>query len=133
MVQSFRQFLDENREKIDALQFFYSQPYKDRLKFGELKALAAEIEKPPRSWTPDRLWHAYELVEKDKVRGAASERVLTDLVSLVRHALHEDDELVPYAAKVHERFDHWLEQQRQQERVFTPEQMRWLGCILCRK
>jgi len=129
MVQSFRQYLDENREKIDALQFFYSQPYKDRLKFEELKALAAEIAKPPRSWTPDRLWHAYELVAKDKVRGAAGERVLTDLVSLVRHALHHDDELVPYAANVRERFDHWLEQQRQQGREFTTEQMRWLEMI----
>jgi type I restriction enzyme R subunit len=126
LVKSFEQFLDEHKDEIDALHFFYSQPYRERLKFEDLKKLAAEIGKPPRSWTPDKLWHAYELLEKDKVRGAAAGRLLTDIVSLVRFALHQRDELAPYAAQVHERFDHWLEQQRQQGREFGPEQLRWL-------
>ena len=48
------------------------------------------------------------------------------MVSLVRFALHRDDELVPYADRVRERFDNWLAQQANTGRTFTPEQRRWL-------
>ena len=34
-----------------------------------------------------------------------AQRLLTDIVSLVRFALHQDDELMPYAEQVRERFD----------------------------
>ena len=50
-------------------------------------------------------------------------------MSLVRFAVHEQDELVPYAEQVRERFDNWLAQQESAGRTFTPEQMRWLGMI----
>ena len=42
------------------------------------------------------------------MRGARAERVLTDLVSLVRHAVQMDDELVPYPELVRRRYDEWL-------------------------
>jgi type I restriction enzyme R subunit len=53
-----------------------------------VKALAETLKAPPRSWTPEVLWRAYETLEKDKVRGAEARRILTDVVSLVRFALH---------------------------------------------
>lgn len=84
------------------------------------------VRAPPRVWTPERLWRAYETLSKDKVRGASAERLLTDIVSLVRFATHKDEELVPFGNHVRERFERWLTQQRNQGRVFTPEQVRWL-------
>jgi len=128
LVQSFRQFLEENKDEIDALQFFYSQPHGERLHYRDLKKLAEAIQAPPRSWTPEQLWRAYEQLDKDRVRGAGG-RLLTDVVSLVRFALEQQDELAPYAERVHERFDHWMEQQRQQGRAFTEDQVRWLEMI----
>jgi len=128
LVQSLRQFLEENKDEIDALQFFYSQPHGERLHYRDLKKLAEAIQAPPRSWTPEQLWRAYEQLDKDRVRGAGG-RLLTDVVSLVRFALEQQDELAPYAERVHERFDHWMEQQRQQGRAFTEDQVRWLEMI----
>ena len=84
------------------------------------------IKAPPRSWTPELLWRAYELLEHDRVRGASSQRLLTDIVSLVRFAMHRDDQLVPFADLVQARFDGWLAQQRNGGRAFSDEQMRWL-------
>jgi len=55
--------------------------------------------------------------------------VLTDLVTLVRFALHEDAELVPFRERVAERYRAWLLQQQNQGREFTPEQLAWLGRI----
>ena len=50
-------------------------------------------------------------------------------MSLVRFAVHEQDELVPYAEQVRERFDNWLAQQESAGRTFSAEQMRWLEMI----
>jgi type I restriction enzyme, R subunit len=46
--------------------------------------------------------------------------VLTDLVSLVRFTLEQDDELVPYPELVEERFAGWLLTQQQAGVEFTP-------------
>jgi type I restriction enzyme R subunit len=126
LVSDFEQFIAANRDEIDALQFFYAQPYGKRLSFNDIKALAEAIKAPPRSWTPERLWRAYELLERDKVRGASGQRLLTDMVSLIRFATHRDGELVPYGEQVRERFENWLAQQGNRGRPFKEEQRRWL-------
>ena len=107
----------------------YGTPYAKRLRFSDLKTLADEIKAPPRAWTPEKLWRAYETLDKDRVRGASAQRLLTDLVSLVRFAMDRDDELTPFGEHVRERFDQWLELQRTAGRDFMPEQVRWLEMI----
>ena len=89
LVTSFEQFLEQYKDEIDALQFFYAQPYSRRLRYQDIKQLAEAIKAPPRSWTPEKLWRAYETLSKDKVRGGSAKRLLTDVVSLVRFALHK--------------------------------------------
>jgi type I restriction enzyme R subunit len=126
LVVSFEHFLEEHKDEIAALQFFYSVPHKNRLHYGDIQALARAITAPPRSWTPERLWRAYELLDKDKVRGASVKRLLTDIVSLVRFALHQDGELTPHAERVKERFENWMAQQANGGRTFTAEQAAWL-------
>lgn len=126
LVADFERFIEEHKDEIDALQFFYAQPYSKRLLFKDIKALAEAIKAPPRAWTPEKLWRAYETLRKDKVRGASGKRLLTDIVSLVRFATHRDDELVPYGEQVRGRFDAWMAQQENRGRAFTAEQRRWL-------
>jgi type I restriction enzyme R subunit len=129
LVQSFEKFIADNKDEITALQFFYSRPYQQRLKYGDIRKLADAIQMPPRSWTPERLWNVYAALERNKVRGASASRQLTDIVSLVRFALQQDDELIPYPDKVKARFANWVAQQKNRGRKFTPEQMRWLEMI----
>jgi type I restriction enzyme, R subunit len=129
LVVSFEAFLQDHKDEITALQFFFSVPHRDRLHFGDIKALAKAITAPPRSWTPDKLWRAYELLDKDKVRGASGKRLLTDIVSLVRFALHQDGELIPHAERVTARFESWMAQQANAGRTFSPEQGAWLQMI----
>jgi type I restriction enzyme, R subunit len=127
-VDSFERFIEENKDEIAALQVLYSRPHRQRLTFAQIKELANEIAKPPRQWTPDRLWQAYEALDRSRVRGSGR-RVLTDLVTLVRFALHEDDELVPFPDRVAERYRAWLLQQENAGREFTPDQVAWLERI----
>ena len=70
MVGSFRQYIEEHKDDIRALQVLYSRPYSERLTFAEIKDLATTIQRPPRQWTPERLWHAYEMLDQSKVRGS---------------------------------------------------------------
>jgi type I restriction enzyme, R subunit len=126
LVKSFEEFLTEKKDEVDALQIFYSVPHKRRLRYSHIKALADAISAPPRSWTPEKLWRAYEVLEKSKVRGASAGRLLVDVVSLVKFALHQDRELVPHSERVRERFGAWLAAQENDGTVFTDEQGRWL-------
>jgi len=73
----------------------YSQPYHRRLTFADSRDLADAIEWPPLLFNESRLWQAYAALEKSKVKGANAKRIVTDLVSLVRFAIHQDHELIP--------------------------------------
>jgi type I restriction enzyme R subunit len=129
LVGSFESFCEKHRDEITALQILYSRPHAQRLKPEDVKALAAAIKAPPRQWTPEILWRAYETLERDKVHGAGAGRLLTDVVSLVRFALHQEDELVPFRDRVQARFDGWVAQQGNRGRSFTAEQQAWLVAI----
>jgi len=125
MITSFKEYIEEHRDDIRALEVLYSRAYKERLTFTEIKELAKAIERPPRQWTTEKLWHAYEMLDQSKARGSGG-RMLTDIVSLVRYTLQQDNELVPFRDQVEARFTSWLAAQEQQGVAFTPEQTQWL-------
>jgi type I restriction enzyme R subunit len=130
-VESFRRFIEENKDEITALQIIYSRPYgEQRLTFHQVKELASLLEQPPRSWTTEVLWRAYAQLEKDKVRGVGGKRVLTDLVSLVRHAIELEDELIPYPDVIRARYQEWLVAQETTGKKFSEEQRWWLDRIV---
>ena len=131
VVQSFERFIAEHKDEITALQVLYSRPYRHRLTFEAVKELAAAIEKPPYLWNESQLWNAYAALERSKVKGTSGKRILTDLVSLVRFAIHQDNELVPFPERVNVNFNAWLasQQGRDESRRFTDEQLRWLEMI----
>ena len=127
-VGSFRQYIKENRDEITALQALYERPYRQRLSYADIKALADALVLPPRSWTTERLWEAYRQLDRSKVRGSG-QRTLADIVSVVRYAIGSADELAPFADSVRKRFSGWLAMQETAGRSFTGEQVRWLEAI----
>ena len=131
LVNSFVQFIEQHKDQITALQVLYSRPYQQRLRYDQIKELAQAIKRPGnglRSMTPAALWHAYESLDASKVRGGG-ERVLADVVSLVRYAIHQENELHPFREDVDRRFADWVEKQKQNGAAFNDEQMLWLEAI----
>jgi len=108
---------------------FTASPTSTGLRFQDIRALADAIGSPPRNWTPERLWQPTSNWTAVVFHGASSGRLLTDIVSLVRFAMHQEKELVPYADQVQERFQNWLAQQGTAGRKFTEEQSQWLVMI----
>jgi type I restriction enzyme R subunit len=130
MVDSFRNFIEKNKDELTALQIIYSKPYGSRqLTYDAIKQLAEAIRKPPYNLTPELVWMAYEQLEKSKVKGAGPQKLLTNIVSLVRFAIGTVDFLQPFSETVNQRFDGWLEKQEKQGRRFTPQQLEWLNMI----
>jgi type I restriction enzyme R subunit len=127
-VESFRKFIEENRDEIAALQILYSRPQPQRVTYAQVKELANAIKRPPRAWTEDSLWRAYEALDASRVYGSGH-RIMTDLVQLVRFALEQEDELVPFPEVVRERYDAWLLRQENAGRTFSDEQLAWLERI----
>jgi type I restriction enzyme R subunit len=130
VTASFQQFIEDNKDELTALQIIYSKPYGQRhLTFGQIKQLAEAIEKPPYSLTPELVWQAYEKLERSKVKGAGPQKLLTNIISLVRFATGESQELEPFADTVNDRFEDWIEAHEMTGHIFTPDQMEWLEMI----
>ena len=124
IVKSWKDYLDEHRDEITALQVDYEASER-RIDFAFIEGLAARIARPPHNWTPDVIWNAYAAVDGSKVRRSATHTV-ADLVSLIRYATGIDDELVPYGERVREKYAGWLVQQEQAGVTFNEAERWWL-------
>ncbi|MCD6734161.1 MAG: DEAD/DEAH box helicase family protein [Burkholderiaceae bacterium] len=130
IVGTFEQFIEQHRDEITALQILYNRPTRAPLKYEDLKSLADALHAPPHLISESVLWQAYAALDQTRVKGASTRRILTDLVSLVRYAMHQDNELVPYPERVSANFRAWMAQQQEvranEGKAFTDEQRWWL-------
>lgn len=129
-ITSFRTFIDNHKNELLALQILYSQPHaKQKLTYAAVKELAARLTDPPYHLTTADVWQAYKRLEASLVRGAPSDKVLTDIIALVRFATGQAEVLEPYSVQVEQRFNLWVGRQIKAGREFDTEQMHWLKAI----
>ena len=130
MTRHFEQFIDENKDRLAALQILLGRPYRARrLTYAAIRELADELTRAPWPLDVAQVWQAYQRLDAARVRGAP-EKVLTDLVALVRFAAGGPDEVLePFSRRVEQRFNLWVGRQIKAGRSFTDEQMEWLGLI----
>src|SRR6266508_3947355 len=126
-IKSFRDYIEQHKAEIEALQILYSRPFRQRLTEESLRELEAKL-KPEFGPQPvPKLWNAFE---QNCSRGSASRasqtRRFTDLVSLVRTAIEPTTPLEPFEEHVRQRFSTWLEEKRTAGITFTPDQVAWL-------
>ena len=128
-IERFKKFLEEKKDTMIALQIIYSKPQKlKEITYNDIKELAEKIKVPPYNLTPSNLWQAYKNLEKDKVKDNP-QKILTDLISIIRYTLHQEDVLVPFGEKVDQKFEKWLVEQESKGRKFDKEQKDWLVMI----
>ena len=141
LATSFRDYIEQHKAEITALQILYSRPYRQRLTEKMLKELEKKLRDNHAAWTEDRLWDAFAVTAPGKVRGRSQAGRFADLVALVRFALEQQPVLTPFADSVSERFNEWLMDKAKAASqlstinsqpaapVFTPEQLSWLNLI----
>ena len=128
LTTSFEQFLAAHRDEYAALALLYGSRDGQRLTRGAVEELARVLAESKPPLAPEAVWRAYETLDKTRVRGRPT-KLLTDLVALVRFALHRDDALAPWSEVARRRFDEWVTRAEASGRRFTPEQMMWLEAI----
>jgi len=128
-IESFEKFIQENKDELTALQIIYSKPVRMReITFKDIKELARAIENPPYHLTPEQLWAAYKQLEKSKVKDNP-QKILTDLISIVRFSVGSQDTLIPFTELIDEKFEKWISTQESSGKTFTTEQKEWLVMI----
>lgn len=129
-VKSFKDFIEENKDELTALQILYNQFYgTQKLTYAAVKELTQKLTDPPHYLTTADVWQAYKRLDASKVRGAPVDQQLTEIISLVRYALGFDEMLEPFGSKVEQRFNLWIGRQKKAGRNFTEDQLIWLKAI----
>ena len=134
MLYSFKKFIEDNKDEIEALRVMYSQPYRAGLRFRHVKELAGKLNQPPFFVNPTQpeslipLWRAFEIVEPEKVRGKGGKQ-LVDVIALVRHAIDPNTVLAPVGMTVEERYQQWIVEKQATGIAFTADQRKWLDAI----
>jgi len=130
VTEQFREFLQTNKDEITALQIIYNQPYgKRHLTYEMIRDLAESMQNPPYNLDTDRVWLAFEQLDKDRVRQRSPHKLLTDVIALVRYGLGKTDRLNPFTEIIEQRFTNWMNNQVKAGNIFTPEQQEWLIMI----
>ena len=129
-LDDFTQFLEDNRDRIEALRILYSRPYRAGLRYRHVKELRDALRNPPVGMQDPAsgLWLLYRATEPEKVKGNGGD-ALVDLVAIVKHAVDPAGPLVPMADQVEERYEEWLAEKAGRGQTFTADQRRWLDAI----
>ena len=127
VIQTFKEFIEENKNEIIALRFIYNEAYKDRpMVIEQLKALYEKLKK--KNITIERLWDCYYIKYTDKVKRGTTAQI-TDLISIIRFEIGATDELTTFSDKVNANFKEWTFKKNAGHTQFTEEQIEWLRLI----
>jgi len=129
LANEFATYLDENRDQIEALTIFYSQPARrSEVTYAMIKAVLNALKTDRPKLAPLRVWRAYALL--DEYKGADPTNELTALVALIRRVCGIDAGIAPYADTVRRNFQSWiLKRHSGAGEKFTGEQLDWLHMI----
>ncbi len=89
LITNFKEFIEQHKEELEAIQILYSRPHRAGLRFRQVKDLAAALKNPPVGASTERVWQAYEATEPHAVKGKGGRDVVrketgTSLISTVR-------------------------------------------------
>ena len=129
IAQDFRQYLEDNRDEIEALTIFFSQPHRRReLTYAMIRDVFDRLNGDQPRLAPLRVWQAYALLDEYKGNQPVSE--LTALVALIRRVCGIDATISPYSETVRRNFQNWIMTHHSGAgEKFNGEQMEWLRMI----
>lgn len=130
VIQTFRQFLADNKDELDALQIIYGQTYRQRpITLRMVKAVHDALKTSPYGLSCDTVWHAYEVAGAPVATARSAVGKIMDIISVIRFELGQEKFLRPFEAGVAERFKSWVFSKNAGHGQFTEEQMDWLRMI----
>ncbi len=132
IVKDFSDYLEANKDEIEALTIFYKQPYNRRnITFKMIQDVFDKLKTDKPILAPDYVWEAYAVLDKiDTSVQTQSLSSLTKLISLIRRACGIDNELKTFDKTIDENFKTWIfKQNAGKHNRFNAEQMEWLRML----
>ncbi len=129
MVNDFKEYLEANRDEIEALTLFYLQPQRrQEVTFDMIRQLMDKLKSDKPRLAPLRVWQAY--AQLDEYQGNRPISELTALVALIRRACGIDEKVSPYSETVRRNFQDWIMKRHSGSgEKFNQDQMAWLHMI----
>ncbi len=129
IAREFEEYLEQNRDEIEALAIFFSQPARrSEVTHVMIKDVLARLIRDRPRLAPLTVWRAY--AHLDDYKGANPTRELTALVALIRRVCGLDATLIRHSDRVRRNFRDWiLKRHAGAGEKFSEEQMDWLRMI----
>ena len=129
ITREFVEYLEENRDEIEALAIYFKQPARrSEVTYAMVKDVLATLKKDRPHLAPLTVWRAY--AHLDDYQGADPIGELTALVALIRRVCGLDDTLTRHSDRVRRNFQNWiLKRHAGAGQKFSEEQMAWLRMI----
>ena len=128
-VKSFKDFIDSNKDSIEALKIIYSSD--DRaLTYEILKDLREKLLNNMPPLKTSMIWEAYYLLDKKRVKSKKPEDIITNLIQLVRFVIGKYNELEDFSITANRRFELWKGRQKKNYNIEFSEEENILLNIL---
>ena len=129
IAQDFEEYLRENRDEIEALTIYFTQPARRAaVTFAMIKDVMAKLKEDRPLLAPLTVWRAYAHLDDYKGENPVNE--LTALVALIRRISGLDETLTRHSDRVRRNFQTWiLNRHAGGGEKFSKEQMDWLHMI----
>ena len=129
IARDFEEYLNENRDEIEALAIYFAQPARrSTVTLAMVKDVLAKLTEDRPRLAPLVVWRAYEHLDNYKGRQPLNE--LTALVALIRRVCGLDETLTRHSDRIRRNFQAWiLNRHAGAGEKFTEEQMDWLRMI----
>ena len=129
IAQEFEDYLRDNRDEIEALAIFFTQPARrSEVTHAMIKDVLAKLQEDRPLLAPLVVWRAYEHLDDYKGKQPVNE--LTALVALIRRVCDLDETLTRHSDRVRRNFQTWiLKRHAGAGEKFSEEQMDWLRMI----
>jgi type I restriction enzyme, R subunit len=129
LTKEFAAYLEEHRDRIEALTIFFSQPARrSEISYAMIQSVLNTLRTDRPKLAPVRVWRAYAML--DEYKGTQPANELTALVALIRRVCGLDARIAPYAETVKRNFQTWIMQRHSGAgEKFTGEQLEWLHMI----
>lgn len=129
LTAEFAEYLAANRDNIEALTIFFSQPQRRReLSFDLIRQVLDKLKADQPKLAPLRVWQAYR--QLDDYKGAQPISELTALVALIRRVCGMDEKLSTFDDTVRRNFQNWIMKHHSGGGdKFNEQQMDWLRIV----
>lgn len=131
ILADLQTFIETHKDELAALSIIYHRSYgKQRLNYEGIKELSDALVSNAPSLSVPVLWGAFMKVNPGKVAKVKSpDKMLTNVIQVIRFALHQDSELKPFDTVATQRYNLWLGRMKKRGLLFTAEQTSWLNEI----